>query len=63
MPGHWEIILIILVILLLFGANKIPELARALGKAKKEFQKAKDEVESEKEEIMTDEKPEEKKDN
>jgi len=63
MPGHWEIILIILVILLLFGANKIPELARALGKAKKEFQKAKDEVESEKEEIITDEKPEEKKDN
>lgn len=52
--GYTEIILIILVVLLLFGAKRIPELARALGKAKKEFQKAKDEVETEVEEVSSD---------
>ncbi len=36
-PGEWLVIL--LVVVLLFGANKIPELARALGKAKREFKK------------------------
>ncbi|MBR4465473.1 twin-arginine translocase TatA/TatE family subunit [bacterium] len=62
--GYTEIILIILVVLLLFGAKRIPELARALGKAKKEFQKAKDEVETEVEEVSSDDnspKTEEKK--
>ncbi len=54
--GYTEIILIILVVLLLFGAKRIPELARALGKAKKEFQKAKDEVETEVEEVSSDNK-------
>lgn len=54
--GYTEIILIILVVLLLFGAKRIPELARALGKAKKEFQKAKDEVETEVEEVASDDK-------
>lgn len=53
--GYTEIILIVLVVLLLFGAKRIPELARALGKAKREFQKAKDEVEKESEEIVSDE--------
>ncbi len=38
--GAGEIILIILVILLLFGAKKIPELAQGLGKGMKEFKKA-----------------------
>lgn len=55
--GYTEIILIILVVLLLFGAKRIPELARALGKAKKEFQKAKDEVETEVEEVASDDAP------
>ena len=62
--GYTEIILIILVVLLLFGAKRIPELARALGQAKKEFQKAKDEVETEVEEVSSDDnspKTEEKK--
>jgi sec-independent protein translocase protein TatA len=40
-------IFILLLILLLFGAKKIPELARSLGKAVKEFQKAKDEFSDE----------------
>ncbi len=64
--GYTEIIVIVLIILLLFGAKRIPELARALGKAKKEFQKAKDEVETEVEEVSSDDpspKTEEKKEN
>ena len=35
--GTWEIILIVLVILLLFGARRIPELMRGLGKGVKSF--------------------------
>lgn len=41
--GHTEIILIILVIVILFGAKRIPELARSLGKAKHEYKKAQEE--------------------
>ena len=39
MPGQTEIILIVLVILLLFGAKKLPELSRSLGKSLGEFKK------------------------
>ena len=35
--GVWEIILILAVLLLLFGARKLPELARSLGRSTKEF--------------------------
>jgi sec-independent protein translocase protein TatA len=38
-----DLFLILLVILLLFGAKKLPELARGMGQAIREFQKAKDE--------------------
>ncbi|MBR4354279.1 MAG: twin-arginine translocase TatA/TatE family subunit [Kiritimatiellae bacterium] len=41
--GHWEILVIILVVAILFGAKKIPELARSLGKAKGEFKKGMEE--------------------
>jgi sec-independent protein translocase protein TatA len=37
MPGGWELIAIILVILLLFGAKKLPELARGSGRALRIF--------------------------
>jgi sec-independent protein translocase protein TatA len=37
MPGGWELILIVLVILLLFGAKKLPELARGSGRALRIF--------------------------
>jgi len=37
--GWTEILLIVLVILLLFGAKKIPEVARSLGRGVKEFKK------------------------
>lgn len=45
--GATEIILIVLVILLLFGAKKIPELAQGLGKGMKEFKKSIKDVEDE----------------
>lgn len=41
-PNH--IILILLVVLLLFGGKKIPELMKGLGKGIKEFKNAKDSV-------------------
>ncbi len=37
MPGGWELILILLVLLLLFGASRLPKLARSLGQSGKEF--------------------------
>jgi sec-independent protein translocase protein TatA len=40
MIGHTEILVIVLVILILFGASAIPKFARSLGQAKKEFSKA-----------------------
>jgi sec-independent protein translocase protein TatA len=42
--GGWEWIIVILAVLLLFGAKKIPELARGLGTGIKEFKKATREV-------------------
>jgi sec-independent protein translocase protein TatA len=38
-----DLIVLLLIILVLFGAKKLPELARGMGQAVKEFQKAKDE--------------------
>jgi sec-independent protein translocase protein TatA len=45
--GAGEIILILLVILILFGAKKIPELARGIGKGMSEFKKGIKDVEDE----------------
>ena len=45
--GTNEVLLIFLAIIVLFGASKIPELARSLGKATGEFKKAKQETETE----------------
>lgn len=42
--GGWEIVLILAVILILFGAKKLPELAKGLGQGIKEFKKATREV-------------------
>ena len=42
--GHWEWIIIVLAVLVLFGAKKIPEFARGLGKGVKEFKKAKNDI-------------------
>jgi sec-independent protein translocase protein TatA len=38
--GPWQIVLIIVVVLLIFGGKKIPELMRGLGQGMKEFKKA-----------------------
>lgn len=40
MPGPFELLVIFLVVLLLFGANKLPEVGRALGQGIQEFRKA-----------------------
>lgn len=47
MPGWPEIIVIMVVVLLLFGAKKLPELARGLAQSLNEFRKARDEFETE----------------
>lgn len=41
--GGPDLIIILLIVLVLFGAKKLPELAKGMGQAVKEFQKAKDE--------------------
>ena len=45
--GGWEIVLILAVVLILFGAKKLPELAKGLGQGIKEFKKATNEVSNE----------------
>ena len=54
MLGTWEIVAIVLVILLLFGGKKIPELMKGLGKGVKSFKQGMNEVEKEIKEIDTD---------
>ena len=58
--GPWEIVLIILFVIILFGGKKLPELARGLGLGLKEFKKAtreiKDEVQNASDEVNEDEK-------
>ena len=50
--GFWEVAVIVVVILLLFGPKRIPELAKALGRANYEFKKAKTDLESESKELI-----------
>ncbi len=63
--GVTEIILILVVILVLFGGKKLPELARGLGKAQAEYKKAKETIDEEvdkfKDEVEKAAKEEEKK--
>jgi sec-independent protein translocase protein TatA len=47
MLNGWEIVLILAVVLVLFGAKKLPELARGLGQGIKEFKKSTREVQEE----------------
>lgn len=46
-PGGPELLVILLLAVLLFGANKLPALARSSGQAIGEFKKGRDEIESE----------------
>lgn len=51
--GITEIILILIVVIVLFGGKKIPELARGLGKAQAEYKKAKETIENELSELKS----------
>lgn len=50
--GAPELMLILVIVLLLFGAKRLPELARGLGKSMKEFKKATQEVQDDFQEAM-----------
>lgn len=39
MPGFSEIMIIVILLIVIFGASSIPKIARSLGKAKSEFEK------------------------
>ncbi len=43
--GIWEVVFIALVVVLLFGAKKLPEIGRSIGEAIKEFKRAGREIE------------------
>ena len=55
--GGWELVLILAVVLMLFGAKKLPELARGLGSGIKEFKKATRDVTEDLERAMNEEPP------
>jgi sec-independent protein translocase protein TatA len=59
--GYQELLLILLIVLILFGASKLPELARSLGSSVKEFKKGVAEVSKEEEPTSQAKKEEEKK--
>ncbi len=46
--GHWEVIVIVLVVVLIFGGKRIPELFKGMGQGMKEFKKAVRDEEDEK---------------
>ena len=48
MIGPWQVVLIVLVVLILFGGKKIPELMMGLGKGMKEFKDATKEIDKDK---------------
>ena len=52
--GFWEIVLIVLAIILLFGGKKIPELMKGLGKGVKSFKEGMKDVEDDVKEIKKD---------
>lgn len=45
--GYQELLIILVIVLILFGANRLPELARSLGSSVKEFKKGVNEVKAE----------------
>ena len=67
MPGGWEMVVIALVILLMFGAKKLPELARGLGQGIREFKGAvngvKDELKDAEESIEKNNEPDQSSNN
>jgi sec-independent protein translocase protein TatA len=47
LPGGPELLIVLFVLVLLFGANKIPKLARSTGQAMGEFKRGREEIEDE----------------
>ena len=45
--GYQELLIILVIVLILFGANRLPELARSLGSSVKEFKKGVNEAKTE----------------
>ena len=45
--GYQELLVILVIVLILFGANRLPDLARSLGSSVKEFKKGINEVKTE----------------
>ena len=43
-PGPWQLAIILVIVLVLFGGAKLPQLARSLGEAQREFRKGQDDV-------------------
>lgn len=52
--GFTEVLLIVVFVLLIFGAKRIPELAKAIGRATYEFKKAKNALHEEGRELLAD---------
>ena len=50
--GWQELLIVFLIVLLVFGARRIPDIARSLGKATREFKKAKDDFIKESSEMI-----------
>jgi sec-independent protein translocase protein TatA len=46
-PGPWELGIILLIILIIFGAGKLPQVAGSIGKGIREFRRAKEGLEEE----------------
>jgi sec-independent protein translocase protein TatA len=46
LPGQTELLIVLILIIVLFGGKKIPELARSMGKAKLEYKKGMDEADA-----------------
>ena len=51
--GPWDLVIIALVVLLLFGGKKIPELMKGLGKGLKSFKEGMNEITETKEDVKT----------
>jgi TatA/E family protein of Tat protein translocase len=49
--GFPELLVVLVIVLLLFGAGRLPEIAKAMGKSLKEFKKGVNEIEKETDEI------------
>ncbi|AFK18743.1 twin-arginine translocase TatA/TatE family subunit [Haloferax mediterranei ATCC 33500] len=62
LPGGPELLIVLLIVILLFGANKLPQLARSSGQAMGEFRRGRQEIEEELKEGVEGEESEEEED-